>query len=864
MMKKINFRFLKPFMLAALVGITSITKAQDDDSDAHQAWVNAGSNARIVLDSDGNEHDSDDWAASAATLAIIANQGLKSNVVAYTYSNHIWGQSTAGDENMDLSVLGTAEKFGFDAAGQNFIDAYSDNNGAYNAIRDAINASSASDPLFMILAGPMEVAWQGVNRSDASKRKYVYCISHSNWNDDHASNDHGGHNWDELNNLGVHVDHIKDQNANRFNTGNMSSWNFLKDLASRTNDGFDDAYDYTYTRIDAAYSAGDASDCGMVYYLFTGDEDGNTTKLNDFMSNPPDPTNPQVTLNSIADVIEEGSSIVIAGTATDPNGSITKIECFDNGTSIGQTSSSPYSFTINNPSVEEHTFKVVATDNDGKTGQKTVTTRVTGCTGVGIKIEAENFVDQKGFKTEACSDTGNGENLGYTDVGDWAEYCVNIPSDGTYKLELRTASPNSTGKAQILLDGEVKTTKDIPNTNGWQTWETIETATFNATKGTQTLKINVTGKGFNINWIKLVSEDNSNDTEAPTIPTGLAVSNISQTGCTLNWNASSDNVGVSSYNVLQNGSFLKSVSGTSTNITGLTCKSTFTFTVKAKDAAGNISAASNAKVVTTSDCSTNNDPVTTTITATQDAYLQGTSPYNNSLIRVEAGNRVGYLMFDLSTITGTITDAKLKLTCNSDAGSGNIDINLGTSNNWSETNLSNSNKPGTGTSLASNDVSYKTGTSYDWDLKASAITGGGKTSLIVSQTNGNDVAFASKENSATAPQLIISYVPENKSTKAQAISPIENTEIKIVKSIENIVEVKIFPNPTSDILNINLSKEVNNDARLLIFNTSGKNIHSEQIHGSHYQLSVNNLCSGVYMLQIINGNEIITKRFIKK
>ena len=91
------------------------------------------------------------------------------------------------------------------------------------------------------------------------------------------------------------------------------------------------------------------------------------------------------------------------------------------------------------------------------------------------------------------------------------------------------------------------------------------------------------------------------DTEAPTIPTGLASSNITETSFTLSWTASTDNVGVTGYDVYQDGSLVVSVTGTSTSITGLTASTTYAMTIKAKDAAENISSASNALNVTTSD-----------------------------------------------------------------------------------------------------------------------------------------------------------------------------------------------------------------------------------------------------------------------
>jgi hypothetical protein len=82
------------------------------------------------------------------------------------------------------------------------------------------------------------------------------------------------------------------------------------------------------------------------------------------------------------------------------------------------------------------------------------------------------------------------------------------------------------------------------------------------------------------------------DTQAPTIPTGLTSSNVQQTSLTLSWTAATDNIGVAGYYVYQNGVQVSFVSSRSVVITGLSAATSYAFTVKARDAAGNISPAS--------------------------------------------------------------------------------------------------------------------------------------------------------------------------------------------------------------------------------------------------------------------------------
>ncbi|MEZ0076406.1 discoidin domain-containing protein [Planotetraspora sp. GP83] len=89
------------------------------------------------------------------------------------------------------------------------------------------------------------------------------------------------------------------------------------------------------------------------------------------------------------------------------------------------------------------------------------------------------------------------------------------------------------------------------------------------------------------------------DTAPPSTPTGLTVTGTAATSASLTWNPATDNVGVTGYNVYRGGTLAGTVTGTSFTDTGLTASTTYTYTVKAKDAAGNLSPASNSATATT-------------------------------------------------------------------------------------------------------------------------------------------------------------------------------------------------------------------------------------------------------------------------
>ncbi|MDG6101877.1 fibronectin type III domain-containing protein [Dactylosporangium aurantiacum] len=90
------------------------------------------------------------------------------------------------------------------------------------------------------------------------------------------------------------------------------------------------------------------------------------------------------------------------------------------------------------------------------------------------------------------------------------------------------------------------------------------------------------------------------DCTAPSAPGGVSASGVTNTSVSLSWSPSTDNVGVTGYEVFRGGVLVGAPTGTSYTDTGLTASTAYSYTVKARDAAGNRSPASNAVSVTTS------------------------------------------------------------------------------------------------------------------------------------------------------------------------------------------------------------------------------------------------------------------------
>ncbi|MDC0652369.1 endonuclease [Flavobacteriaceae bacterium] len=79
------------------------------------------------------------------------------------------------------------------------------------------------------------------------------------------------------------------------------------------------------------------------------------------------------------------------------------------------------------------------------------------------------------------------------------------------------------------------------------------------------------------------------DTEAPSVPSGLTVTNTTTYSIDLSWSASTDNIGVSSYDVYVDGNLEASTSNINYTITGLSSNITYDLTVSARDIADNVS-----------------------------------------------------------------------------------------------------------------------------------------------------------------------------------------------------------------------------------------------------------------------------------
>jgi hypothetical protein len=93
-------------------------------------------------------------------------------------------------------------------------------------------------------------------------------------------------------------------------------------------------------------------------------------------------------------------------------------------------------------------------------------------------------------------------NVGWTNGGEWLEYTVNVTEKSFYTINTIAASPNNNSSIRFKIDGDdITGSVNIPNTGGWQRYNTISTKKISLDAGTHILQLFEETGGFNIDKI---------------------------------------------------------------------------------------------------------------------------------------------------------------------------------------------------------------------------------------------------------------------------------------------------------------------------------------------------------------------------
>jgi glucose/arabinose dehydrogenase len=186
-------------------------------------------------------------------------------------------------------------------------------------------------------------------------------------------------------------------------------------------------------------------------------------------------------------------------------------------------------------------------------------------------------------------------------IGSSVEYTVNAAQAGTHSLVFRYAHASGVDRPlNISVNGGTPKLLSFPSTPAWDSWATASTTvTLNA--GSNKIRATATTAQGGPNADRLTVDFVAPaDTIAPSVPTGLRSTGKSSTTVSLAWNAATDNVGVVGYDIYQHGQLVTSVGNVlQGTASGLIPNTDYDWTVFAKDAAGNVSLASNNVLVRT-------------------------------------------------------------------------------------------------------------------------------------------------------------------------------------------------------------------------------------------------------------------------
>ncbi|RTE53813.1 hypothetical protein EHW67_07715 [Arenibacter aquaticus] len=230
-----------------------------------------------------------------------------------------------------------------------------------------------------------------------------------------------------------------------------------------------------------------------------------------------------------------------------------------------------------------------------------------------------------------------------------------------------------------------------------------------------------------IDNVSITLQGSGADTEAPSAPSNLTASGTTTTTTNLSWNASTDNVGVTGYTILQDGASIGTTNGATTfNVTGLTQNTSYAFTVTASDAAGNVSAASNTANVTTETAADNQPPsapsnltasgtTTTTTNLSWNASTDNVGVTGYTILQdgVSIGTTSGATTFN---VTGLTQNTSYAFTVTASDAAGNVSAASNTANVTTETAADNqppsapSNLTASGTTTTTTNLSWNAST----------------------------------------------------------------------------------------------------------------------------------------------------------
>ena len=504
------------------------------------------------------------------------------------------------------------------------------------------------------------------------------------------------------------------------------------------------------------------------------------------------------------------------------------------------------------------------------------------------------------FPYSESFESGAGWTQASGDDGDWVNDASGTPSsntgpsagaDGSYYMFLEASSNTSTGaigsSATAILEspcfnlsGQSSATFSFQNhmygtsvgslvlqasTDGstWSTlwsdsdnqgnqWNATSVSLASYTGGTVRLRfVGTTGTSWSsdiaIDDLSLTTSGGSSaDTSAPTTPSNLTTSNVAETTLTLSWSASSDNVAVTGYNVYQGSTLLGQTTGTSASISSLTAGTTYTYSVTAVDAAGNESSATSTTVTTTSSSTGGGGNLTYCGSEGSDSSYEWIDYVAFGGFTNSTGDDGGYA--DYTNVSASVAPGSTySLTFSAGFASSSyteywkVWIDYDQNGTFDDDEI-----VGSGSSSSADNLSV--------DVTIPASVSLGTTTMRVSMKYNADQTACETFNYGEVEDYAV-----NISNSARTY----NSEVYATALGNDVIsDVVAYPNPAKSFVEVKLNIHDTSKATYRVLNTIGQSVLVGNLGAA--TIDVSSLNSGVYILEVNDGQKLLKTKLIKK
>ncbi len=460
---------------------------------------------------------------------------------------------------------------------------------------------------------------------------------------------------------------------------------------------------------------------------------------------------------------------------------------------------------------------------------------------------------------EATTDAGAGHNIGWTAAGEWMEYTVNVTAAGKYDFKARVAAMAAGKSFHIELNNaNITGAIAVPNTAGWQIWQTVTVTGITLPAGKQILRIVLDTDGFNLNYVDVSASTTNPTNQAPSVSLTSPANNASFTApasVTVSANAS-DNDGTVSKVDFYNGATLIGSDATAPysvawNSVGA---GTYSITARATDNGGAVTTSSAVSVVVTT-TNPDNCPVNAVPPAAQWSVRNDWADQNNGsgvsnttdalavkhrqwgrnfLWVIESGKM-------MNLVSGRSYTIKFDFKNDAAVPVSSIDVGVASVLEWNGATLA---QPAvTVTGLSSSSFTTKT--------------------VTFTATSTATVYLALKLNWTAQPTLATTSFVKNLS----ACSGTASARMGDTESLSDLsttgVSYSVTPNPFEGQTVVMINDATNAAMKVSVTTTSGHVVY-EGLHSTNESINFGNgLAQGIYVVQAQYLGKVVTFRMVK-